>query len=107
MEQLAHVRPKAIYATRDGLAGDDVSRLFEDSRGDIWIGRRLPTSVVLTRWERATGTFHRYSEADGLPAFSRTTAFGRGSLRATSGLDSRNGGLARYRKGRFTLFTHD
>src|SRR5262245_41702228 len=71
LEQLGHTLPKAIYTTRDGLAGDDVFRLFEDSRGDIWIGRRAPTSSVLTRWERATNTFRTYSDADGLPAFNR------------------------------------
>ncbi len=104
VEHLGRVRPRAIYTTRDGLAGDDVSRLFEDSRGDIWIGRRLPTSIVVTRWERATSTFHRYSEADGLPAFNRTTAF----VEDPSGnvwIGFQNGGLARYRHGRFTLFT--
>ena len=59
VRELARVRPKALHTTRDGLAGDDVFTLFEDSRGDIWIGRRMPTSSVLTRWERATGIFHR------------------------------------------------
>jgi ligand-binding sensor domain-containing protein/signal transduction histidine kinase len=104
VEQLGRVRPRAIYTTRDGLAGDDVSRLFEDSRGDIWIGRQHPTSTVVTRWERATGTFHRYSEADGLPAFNRTTAFAEdGSGNVWIGFQ--NGGLARYRHGRFRLFT--
>jgi len=103
VEHLSRIRPKAIYTTHDGLAGDDVNRLFEDSRGDIWIGRITPTSLVLTRWERASETFYRYSDADGVPAFSRTTAFS----------EDREGnvwigfwdGLARYRNGRFTLFT--
>ena len=33
----ARLPPKAIYTTRDGLAGNTILRLFEDSRGDIWI----------------------------------------------------------------------
>ncbi len=54
IEELARTRPKAIYTTQDGLAGDDILRLFEDSRGDIWIARRAPTRAVLTRWDRAS-----------------------------------------------------
>ena len=104
VERLGRIRPKAIYTTRDGLAGDDVNRLFEDSRGDIWIGRTTPTSLALTRWKRATGTFHRYSDRDGVPAFSRTTAFGE-DRGGNVWIGFWNGGLARYRNGRFTLFT--
>jgi signal transduction histidine kinase/ligand-binding sensor domain-containing protein len=104
VERLGRIRPKAIYTTRDGLAGDDVNRLFEDSRGDIWIGRTTPTSVVLTRWERATETFHRYSDADGVPAFSRTLAFAE-DRGGNVWIGFWDGGLARYRNGRFTLLT--
>ena len=104
VRELGRVRPKAIHTTRDGLAGDDVFTLFEDSRGDIWIGRRMPTSSVLTRWERATGIFHRYSDADGLPPFNRTTAFAEDHS-GNVWIGFQNGGLARYRNGRFRLFT--
>jgi ligand-binding sensor domain-containing protein/signal transduction histidine kinase len=104
IEQLQHIPPKAIYSTRDGLAGDDVFRLFEDSRGDIWIGRRTPTSVVVTRWDRATGAFHRYSDADGLPAFNRISSFAEDRA-GSVWIGFWNGGLARYRDGRFALFT--
>jgi streptogramin lyase/anti-sigma regulatory factor (Ser/Thr protein kinase) len=102
--ELQHARPTAIYTTRDGLAGDDVFRLFEDSRGDIWIGRRLPTSLVMTRWDRSTGTFHRYSDADGLPAFNRAASFAEDRA-GNVWIGFQNGGLARYHAGRFTLFT--
>ena len=104
LEQLARVKPKAIYTTRDGLAGDDIFTLFEDSRGDLWIGRRDPTSQVLTRWERSTGRFHRYSDADGLPAFNRTFVFAE-DRDGSVWMGFWTGGLARYRAGRFTLFT--
>lgn len=33
--QLARVRPNAVYTTADGLAGNDLTALFEDSRGDM------------------------------------------------------------------------
>src|SRR5882724_339475 len=35
--QLAATPPKAIYTTRNGLVSNDVFRLYEDSRGDLWI----------------------------------------------------------------------
>ena len=104
MERLGRVRPEAIYTARDALAGDDVFRIFEDSRGDVWIGRRMPTTSVLTRWERSTQTFYRYSQADNLPAFNRTTAFAEDQS-GNVWIGFWNGGLARYRNGRFTLLT--
>ena len=104
VEQLSLVRPKAIYTTRDGLAGDDIFTMFEDSRGDLWIGRRDPTSHVLTRWDRSTETFHRYSDDDGLPAFNRTLVFTEDSA-GNIWIGFWTGGVARYRGGRFTLFT--
>jgi ligand-binding sensor domain-containing protein/two-component sensor histidine kinase len=103
LDDLARIPPKAVYTTADGLAGEDVFRLFEDSRGDIWIGRRIPTSLVLTRWERATATFHRYSDAHGLPAFNRVQAFAEDRA-GNVWIGFRNGGLARYRAGGFTVF---
>jgi ligand-binding sensor domain-containing protein/signal transduction histidine kinase len=103
-EQLSRVRPKAIYTSRDGLAGDDIFRLFEDSRGDIWIARRTPTRSVLTRWDRATETFHRYFDSDGLPAFSRPLAFAEDRT-GSVWVGFWGGGIARYHNGLFTRFT--
>jgi signal transduction histidine kinase/ligand-binding sensor domain-containing protein len=103
-EQLSRVGPKAIYTSRDGLAGDDIFSLFEDSRGDIWISRRAPTRIVLTRWDRATETFHRYTDSDGLPAFTRPIAFGE-DRSGSVWVGFWGGGVARYRGDRFMLFT--
>src|SRR5260370_228503 len=50
--QLAGRRPKAVYTTQDGLPQNDIFRLFEDSRGDIWICGAGPIHDPLTRWER-------------------------------------------------------
>ena len=74
-EQLAQAPPKAVYTTRDGLSHNDVTRLFEDSRGDIWIAAFVPVREAVTRWERQTGSFHRYSEADGLRPLSPSWRF--------------------------------
>lgn len=66
--QLATTPPKAVYTTRDGLVSNDITRLYEDSRGDIWIASFSEARGGIARWERATERFHLYGEADGLPA---------------------------------------
>jgi ligand-binding sensor domain-containing protein/signal transduction histidine kinase len=100
--QLAHARPKKVYTAREGLGGNDVFRLFEDSRGDVWISSIAGGPASLARWERATETLHRYSQTEGIT--SAPTAF----LEDASGnlwLGFYAGGLARYTNGSFTVFT--
>src|SRR6266404_1850775 len=105
VEQLAHTLPKAVYDQQHGdLPGTDVFRLFEDSRGDIWISIAGAVRNVV-RWERATESFHVYSEADGLPTYSPPTAY-REDTAGNLWLGLYEGGLVRYRDGRFRLFTH-
>jgi ligand-binding sensor domain-containing protein len=65
IEQLAAARPSAHYTTRDGMAYNDAALLFEDSRGDLWFSTFAAQRVAVTRWERATETFHNYSDSDG------------------------------------------
>jgi ligand-binding sensor domain-containing protein/two-component sensor histidine kinase len=105
-EQLAQVPPKAVYTTRDGLSNNDVTRLFEDSRGDIWIASFVPVREAVTRWDRGTASFHRYSEADGLRPFTTALSFCEDAA-GNMWLGLREGGLARYKDGRFTLFGLD
>ena len=107
VRQLATTPPKAIYTTRDGLVSNDIFRLYEDSRGDIWIATFSEAGCGITRWERATETFHHYGQSDGLPlrlpipyAFSEDRA---GNLWVGFETDS----LARFSDGRFTLFTSE
>ena len=104
LEQLAHTRPKAFYNQQHGeLPGSDVFRLFEDSRGDIWISIAGAVHNVV-RWERATESVHVYSEAEGLPTYSPPTAYAEDAA-GNLWLGFYEGGLARYRDGRFRLFT--
>lgn len=103
VERLAGARPKAVYTTREGLAGNDVGQLFEDRRGDIWMSTFNPGREVLTRWERSTEKFYRYSDMDGLQPFNAASAF----CEDASGnvwVGFREGGLARFAAGRFSLF---
>jgi signal transduction histidine kinase/streptogramin lyase len=98
---LAGQPPAVLYTTRDGLASDDAASPFEDARGDIWVAARREPQ--LTRWDRATGTFQRYGAADGLPAGNAPVAFAEDAT-GTLWLGFREGGLARYRGGRFEFF---
>lgn len=55
---------EAVYDQRSGLPSDRVLRLFEDSRGDIWIATRSVTPTTdLSRWQRASGEL-RVVDAD-------------------------------------------
>jgi ligand-binding sensor domain-containing protein/signal transduction histidine kinase len=79
LEDLEHVRPLRTYTAKDdGLFSDVVFHLFEDSRGDIWIGTigGIPGVNALVRWERSTETLHPYTTDNGLPASNAPTAFG-------------------------------
>lgn len=104
VEELPRTRPVAVYTERNGLVGDDIFRLYEDTTGDVWIVT-IGTKNGLSRWERATNTLHTYSEIDGLPspAASLATAF---CVDASGDLwMGMNGNLARFNAGRFRFFT--
>jgi len=104
VEQLARTRPKAVYTHQRGeLTGDDIFRLFEDSRGDVWISMSGYLRNAAVRWERATESFHVCSEAEGLPPFGLPTAYCEDAA-GNLWLGFYDGGLARYRDGRFQLF---
>src|SRR5262249_6765810 len=100
---ITRARPKVIYKTRDGLPSDDIFRLYEDSRGDIWISTLGNVSSVMSRWDRATGTIHRYPLAD-VVGDSAPTAFCDDSA-GNLWIGFYNAGSERYRDGRFAKFT--
>jgi signal transduction histidine kinase/ligand-binding sensor domain-containing protein len=103
IEDLATSVPR-LYTSRDGLAQDSLAHVFEDSRGNIWCASLMPGRDVLTRWDRASGRFQRYSDADGLRPFNSPTSFyedARGLLWITF----MDGGIARYEAGRFCMLT--
>jgi ligand-binding sensor domain-containing protein/two-component sensor histidine kinase len=103
IEQLAQTRPKALYTTRDGLTGDQIFRLYEDVRGDIWISTLDHEGSTLTRWDRATETFHPYTSADGMPG-TAPTAFGEDRA-GHLWIGFSGGGVVRYSSGHFAMFT--
>jgi ligand-binding sensor domain-containing protein len=58
-----------LYTVKDGLAATQVYRLFEDSRGDIWISTTSSRTRGLAVWERATGRVRNLAASEGLPSF--------------------------------------
>jgi signal transduction histidine kinase/ligand-binding sensor domain-containing protein len=64
LADLASAAPKAHYTVKDGLASNAVFRLFEDSRGDVWISL-LGTQRPLATWVRRRGSFTSHEVLDG------------------------------------------
>ena len=85
------------YTTRDGLINDFVTSLCADVDGAVWIG----TDAGISRFE--DGRFRSYTTADGLLRNEVHALYRdpQGGLWAAT----RNGGLTRYRDGRFTVET--
>jgi len=106
-EQLQHTRPKAIYTKRDGLAGNEIFRLFEDSKGDIWISTTGGDGNGLSRWQRSTGSLRTFSREPGFPkSFYLPTAFREDRVGALW-IGFFSGGVARYRDNGFQFFGPD
>jgi len=105
MKELEHARPLKTYSAENGMSGDEAFRLFEDSRGDVWIGIiTTPAQAYLNRWERATGKFHAYPQNVAQRADSAPTAF-QEDRNGNIWIGFYWGNLARYRNGRFESFT--
>jgi signal transduction histidine kinase/sugar lactone lactonase YvrE len=99
VEDLSHTQPKAVYRGRDGIGSDDIFRIFEDTRGDVWIG----AGQRVIQWERATGSFHPRLLPTGMLSTEGPGAFaddGRGGIWIGYYFTS---GLGRWRDGRLAL----
>lgn len=96
---LAACEPVARYGTREGMGGSEAFRIFEDSRGDLWLG---VFGAGVVRWERKTGTFHQLGAAVGDTAWA-ASAFAEDRTGAVW-VGLYRGGLARCRGGRCDRF---
>ena len=106
-DSFAHLktaRPPAVYTTKDGLAAPQVFRLFEDSRGNVWVSTISPPRLAWLGGKRPASGCATWPTRRGC---RRSRTIGRvRSVRMQGhvwiGFDR---GLARYANGRFTLFT--
>jgi ligand-binding sensor domain-containing protein/two-component sensor histidine kinase len=96
--------PIAVYTTKDGLPGLQVFRLFEDSRGDIWISTTSALANGLARWERASETIRDLANNPSVAPFKGELA--RSFCEDQSGevWIGSNTGLARFHHDKFTFF---
>src|ERR1022692_3184942 len=102
--ELSGVLPKRRYTTRDGLPSDFIYALFEDSGGDIWIGAGFRERAGTARWKRGADLIEDLSQAPGSIQDRTAVSF----VEDASGaiwMAFLDGGLSRYRDGRFTSLT--
>jgi ligand-binding sensor domain-containing protein len=96
LEKLSVTSPLTRYTAADGLRRDDVYRLHEDARGDIWVGTMGGGAF---RWQRGSQRFERIgSLEDSASAFADDNA---GNV--WLGWFSRNK-LSRFRHGQLQTF---
>jgi ligand-binding sensor domain-containing protein/two-component sensor histidine kinase len=103
--QLQKVRPLALYRASDPQHATQVFRLFEDSRGNIWMSTLSAATGGLFRWELHDGRVHDLADAPGLPSLKDQPP--RSFAEDASGniWIGFHSVLARYAHGVFTLFT--
>jgi ligand-binding sensor domain-containing protein/signal transduction histidine kinase len=105
---LERATPDAVYGKAQGLPTGIVLRLFEDSRGDVWMATAGEGDYNgVARWERRTNTLTPLGDKDGLPPLLSYFATSFAEARDGSvwiGFSS-DGGLVRYRAGEVKRFT--
>ena len=102
-EDLDRTSPKKIYTKKDGLPGEEIFNLFEDSRGDVWF-TIVGAENALLRWIRKTEKIENFTTADGLPSFNGPISFAEDKTGAIW-FGFYFGGLARFHDGKFDFFT--
>jgi signal transduction histidine kinase/ligand-binding sensor domain-containing protein len=102
VEGLAHALPVRVYTARDGLPSREVFRMFEDSRGDVWIS--TIGGDGLARWSRSMDKIEVLSRDEDGRHRAEAMAFAEDRA-GNVWMSFYTGGLARYRNGRFEVFT--
>ena len=106
-QALKSARPISIYTQKDGLASTDIYCLHEDGHGDIWVATvSASAGNGLARWDSETGKLHNMVPTAGLPSLKDKlpTAF-QEDRAGNMWVGFNDGELARFRSGRFTVFS--
>jgi ligand-binding sensor domain-containing protein/signal transduction histidine kinase len=64
---LTSARPQMTYTRRQGIRSNSIFRLFEDSRGGIWVATYAESANGLARIDPVTGAVRVFGAPDGLP----------------------------------------
>lgn len=100
--QLQRAKPLAVYTLKDGLTSAQIFRLFEDSRGSVWISAIGPNG--LARWNRDSDRLHDLTKTPGLPAAGDNLAQSFGEDTNGNVWIGFNNGVARFRGEQVTFF---
>ncbi len=100
---LSRTSPKKVYTAADGLFGNEIFNLFEDSRGDIWITIIGEVENTLSRWDKKTDTIVSYSSELGIPISNGAIAFAE-DKDGDIWFGNYFGSLMRFRDGKFRVF---
>lgn len=101
IEDLAHTQPK-IYSKENGLPGNEIFNMFEDSKGNIWF-TIVSVENPLLHWDRQTDSIIHTQASDGLPKFNGPISFAE-DLQGKIWFGHYFGGLSRYFNGKFQVF---
>ena len=103
-EDLARSLPRFQKTDEKDPHRTEIFRLYEDSRGDVWIAT-TGLNVRLLRWERATDTVRDLTPETHVTPPTEFTAFREDRAGHLWIGTSETGGLLRYSGGAFRLFT--
>jgi ligand-binding sensor domain-containing protein/signal transduction histidine kinase len=107
IEELARARPQLVSMMGGDSNHAEVFRLYEDSRGDVWIAT-TGLRFGLWRWQRATNSVQDLTPATGVPPNTDFSSFCEDRAGDLWIGTSEGGGLLRYSEGKFKRFTsHD
>ncbi len=97
--------PDRVYTGRDGLAADAIMRVFEDSRGDLWIAPDSGPHPSLCRWTRARDAIGCFGPEEGVPGPGSLVRSMVEDVAGDVWIGYREGApLVRYRRGVFERF---
>ena len=100
LEDLARAKPATVTRASGCFPSGDIFRLYEDSRGDVWVGTITRDQETVYRWNRGSREFSCYRSSQFLGRDVAPTAFlddGYGAM----WIGFYNGQVVRYRSGRF------
>ncbi len=104
LEAIAHEKPIRVFTHKDGLPEVQVWRMMEDSHGDVWFSL-YTTGYGLFRWNRATDSLTDMRKVPGFPTGGDELGRAFAEDRMGNIWIGLNTGVARFREGRFTVYS--